>query len=137
MRTLSLVFLIACSSNGGGGGGDDDSSGIDAPTGPLEACTDTVEHYCSSIQCDRTPSEAHSDSTLCPSNEITCLDVDIIKSTTPDGGVNLYYQGGVLIGIEDISIIGVRCVAGPAMFAPPNCGTDPGTALPVCAHSAR
>ncbi|HEV7557585.1 MAG TPA: hypothetical protein VGO00_19105, partial [Kofleriaceae bacterium] len=73
----------------------------------------------------------------CPSNEISCLDVDIIRSTTPDGGVNLYYQGGALIGIEDVTIAGVRCVAGPAMFAPPNCGNDQGTPLAVCAHSAR
>jgi hypothetical protein len=135
MRTLSLVLLMACSSNSGSGG--DAGGGVDAPTGPAEACSDTVAHYCSTIQCDSTPSAARGDAALCPSNEISCLDVDIVVSTMPDAGVNLYYQGGTLIAIEEVSIIGVRCVAGPPMFSPPNCGGDQGTALPVCAHSAQ
>lgn len=144
MKTLSLAAVLAtmigafaCSSKSSGGGDDDDDGGgVDAPTGPVEACSDTVATYCSRVACQNTPDDARRDSTLCPSNEVSCADVTIIYSTMTDAGVNLYYQNGVLVGIEDVTIAGTRCVAGPEMFAPPNCGADQGASLPVCAHSA-
>src|SRR5215475_1886466 len=125
MRTLGFLLLAACSSNGGGGGGDDDT-GIDAPTGPVEPCDRPVADYCSQVQCDTSPAAARNDAMLCPANEISCLDIDLVVSTMADAGVNLYYQGDTLIAIEDITIVGPHCVAGPAMFAPPSCGTDMG-----------
>ena len=143
MKTLSLALVVAsavgavaCSSKSSSGD-DDGGGGIDAPTGPVEACSDTVEHYCSQADCPATPAEARTDSMLCPSNEVSCADATIVYSTMPDSGVNLYYQNGVLVGVETVTIAGTRCVAGPDMFAPPNCGNDPGTSIPICAHSAR